>query len=142
MSYTFLPNSFSLATMAKDLIFNAENKSKLCLLRTCISLMPRLMPLFKETELVEILTRLTIHLDEELKLTSYQALRTFVSDYPQWRRYVFVGFTNFILKDIGDMYPKLIDNALKMLIQLLGAWKNALNAQLARSKEAGGGRDG
>lgn len=127
----------SYSTMAKDLIFNAENKSRLCLLRTCISLMPRIMPLFKESELVEILTRLTIHLDDELKLISYQTLKTFVSDYPQWRRYVFTGFTNFILKEIGDMYPKLIDNALKMLIQLLGAWKFALHAILVKNKETG-----
>ena len=51
----------------KDLIFNTENKSKLCLMRTCVSMMPRLMPLFKENELVDILARLTIHLDDELK---------------------------------------------------------------------------
>lgn len=122
--------------MAKDLIFNAENKSKLCLMRTCISLMPRIMPLFKENELVDILTRLTIHIDDELKCSAFQTLKTFVNDYPQWRRYVFTGFTNFILKEISDMYPKLIENALKMLIQLLNTWKLALNCVIAKNRES------
>ena len=95
-------------------------------MKICISLIPRIMPLFKESELVEILTRLTIHLDDELKMIAFQTLKTFVSEYPQWRKYVFVGFTNFILKEISDMHPKLIENALKMLIQLLSTWKNLL----------------
>lgn len=110
----------------RDNIFNLENKSKLNLMKICISLIPRMMPLFKESELVEILTRLTIHLDEELKMIAFQTLKTFVTEYPQWRKYVFVGFTNFILKEISDMYPKLIEIGLKMLIQLLNAWKVSL----------------
>jgi len=97
--------------------------------------MPRLMPLFKENELVDILARLTIHLDDELKVNALQSLRTLVADYPQWRRYVFTGFTNFILKEISDMHPKLIENALKMLIQLLATWKQAL-ARTASADDA------
>lgn len=116
-------NSISLTQLSKDLIFNADNKSRLSLFRTCVALIPRVMPLFKETELIDILTRLTIHLDDELKLIAFQTLKTLISDYPQWRKYVFTGFTNFILKEISDLYPKLIENALKMLIQLLSAWK-------------------
>ena len=119
--------SNTISQMNKDLMLNADNKSKLCLMRTCIAMIPRLMPQFKENELVEILTRLTIHIDDELRIISFQALKTFVYDYPKWRIYVFTGFTNFILKEISDMYPKLIENALKMLIQLLNTWKIALN---------------
>jgi hypothetical protein len=104
-------------------IFTVDNKSKLNLLKVCISLIPRMMPLFKESELVEILTRLTIHLDEELKMIAFQTLKTFVNEMPQWRKWVFIGFTNFILKEISDMHPKLIETALKMLIQLLNTWK-------------------
>ncbi|CAF0877343.1 unnamed protein product [Brachionus calyciflorus] len=116
----------------KDLIFNSEHKSRLSLFRTCIALMPRLMPCFKENELVDILTRLTIHLDDELKFTSFQTLKTLVSEYPNWRKFIFIGFTSFILKEISDMFPKLIENALKMLIQLLNTWKNStsLNTNL------------
>ena len=109
--------------LMKDLTFNAENKQRLCLMRTCISLLPRLMPMFKETELVEMLTRLTVHIDDELKMTSFQTIKLLVSEYPQWRRGIFTGFTNFILKEISDMFPKLIEQSLKMLIQLLNSWK-------------------
>ena len=124
----------SLSQMSKDLTFNADNKSRLCLMRTCVALLPRLMPLFKENELVEILTRLTIHLDDELKIVAFQTLKTFVFEYPQWRKYIFIGFTNFILKEISDMYPKLIENALKMLIQLLSTWKLALSSTKTLAK--------
>jgi hypothetical protein len=120
--------SNTISQMNKDLMLNADNKSKLCLMRTCIAMIPRLMPQFKENELIEILTRLTIHIDDELRMISFQALKTFVFDYPKWRIYVFTGFTNFILKEISDMYPKLIENSLKMLIQLLTSWKIALNS--------------
>lgn len=114
--------------LSKDLIFNSDNKSKLSLFRTCIALMPRIMPLFKENELIDILTRLTIHLDDELKLIAFQTLKTLVNDYPQWRKYAFTGFTSFILKEISDLYPKLIENALKMILQLLNTWKTALSS--------------
>ncbi len=109
--------------LMKDLTFNSENKQRLCLMRTCISVLPRLMPMFKESELVDMLTRLTVHIDDELKISSFQTIKLLVSEYPQWRRAIFVGFTNFILKEISEMFPKLIDQSLKMLIQLLNTWK-------------------
>ncbi|RNA38647.1 furry isoform X3, partial [Brachionus plicatilis] len=111
----------------KESMFSSDMRSRLNLFRTCIALMPRLMPSFRENELVEILTRLTIHLDDELKLAAFKTLRTLVCSYPSWRKPIFTGFTNFILKEISDMFPKLIENALKMLIQLLSAWKSAVS---------------
>ena len=135
-----MSNTYS--QMSKDLIFNSDNKTRLCLMRTCISLIPRIMPLFKENELVDILTRLTIHIDDELKIIAFQTLKTFVSDYPQWRRFIFNGFTNFILKEISDMYPKLIENALKMLIQLLNTWKWSLNSIINKNKDGNQSTDG
>lgn len=36
-----------LSQMSKDLIFNSENRSRLGLLKTCIALIPRMMPMFK-----------------------------------------------------------------------------------------------
>ena len=104
-------------------------------MKICISLIPRMMPLFKESELVEILTRLTIHMDEELKIIAFQTLKTFVNEYPHWTKYVFIGFTNFILKEISDMYPKLIEVALKMLIQLLNTWKLSLTSSKSMPKQ-------
>ena len=115
----------SIVNSQKESIFSSDMRSRLSLFRSCIALMPRLMPCFKENELVDILTRLTIHLDDELKFTAFKTLKTLVTNYPNWRKSIFTGFTNFILKEISDMFPKLIENALKMLIQLMNSWKSA-----------------
>ena len=110
----------------KDVILNADNKSKLCLLRTCVSAIPRLLPNIKENDLIDILSRFTIHIDDELKLLSFQSLQSFVLDFPSWRKHVFVGFCNFILKEVNDLYPNLLENSFKMLIQFINTWKLSL----------------
>ena len=85
-SYTMMNGSTEQVMNAvKDLTFNADNRQRFFLMRTCVSLLPRLMPMFKESELVEMLTRLTIHIDDELKLISFQKLKLLTSDYPTWR---------------------------------------------------------
>jgi hypothetical protein len=111
------------------ILYNADNKPRLSLFRTCVALLPRLMPLFKESELVEILCRLTVHIDDELKSLAFNALRTLVVDYPLWRRYVFTGFTALILREISETHVKLIDSTLKMLLQLINAWKTTLSKE-------------
>ena len=110
----------------KDIILNADNKSKLCLLRTCVSAIPRLIPNIKENDLIDILSRFTIHIDDELKLLSFQSLQAFVLDFPSWRKYVFMGFCNFILKEVNDLYQNLLENSFKMLIQFINTWKLSL----------------
>jgi hypothetical protein len=117
------------------LLYNSDNKPRLSLMRTCIALLPRFMPLFKENELVEILSRLTLHIDDELKALAFNALRTFVIDYPLWRRYVFTGFTTLILREISENHVKLIDASLKMLLQLINAWKLALSTKESSTSE-------
>ena len=86
-----------LAQLSKELYTSGDNKARLGLLRTCVSLMPRLMPAFRDSELVDILARLTIHIDDELKLLAAHTLRHLVADYAAWRLPVFVGLTTFIL---------------------------------------------
>ncbi len=110
----------------KDVILNADNKSKLCLLRTCVSAIPRLLPNIKENDLIDILSRFTIHIDDELKLLSFQSLQSFVLDFPSWRKHVFMGFCNFILKEVNDLYSNLLENSFKMLIQFINTWKLSL----------------
>jgi hypothetical protein len=118
----------------KDVILNADNKSKLCLLRTCVSAIPRLIPNIKENDLIDILARYTIHYDDELKLLSFQSLQAFVLDFPSWRKYVFMGFCNFILKEVNDLYPNLLENAFKMLIQFINTWKLSLMNTKVKNK--------
>ena len=40
--------------------------------------------------------------------------------------YCFIGFTQFLARDVQDTFPQLMDNGLRMLLQLLTSWKNAL----------------
>lgn len=39
--------SFVMSQMSKDLIFTSENRARLGLLKTCVALIPRMMPMFK-----------------------------------------------------------------------------------------------
>ena len=36
-----------------------------------------------------------------------------------------LGFIQFLIKEIPDTQPQLVDNALRMLMQLLAQWKTA-----------------
>jgi hypothetical protein len=59
-----------------ELLNNAERKPKLELYRTCVAAMPRLMPDgMSPGELIELLCRLTIHVDAELRALAMQTLQ-------------------------------------------------------------------
>lgn len=51
-------------------------------------------------ELVEMLSRLTMHIDEELRVLAYQSLQTLVVDFPDWRQEVLSGYTQFLARDV------------------------------------------
>jgi hypothetical protein len=54
--------------------------------------------------------------------------------------YFVSGFTQFLARDVQDTSPQLLDNGLRMLLQLLTSWKNALTPSLLRgTKDAPGG---
>ena len=50
-------------------LYSHEKKPKLDLLRTCVAAVPKLMPAndLSVSELVEMLLRFTVHMDEELR---------------------------------------------------------------------------
>ena len=108
-------------------MITAERKPKIDLFRTCVAAVPRLIPDgMRKQDLVDLLARLTVHIDEELRGLAYQSLQNMISDLPEWREDVIQGFIQFALRDIGDLgQPHLMDQALKMLLQLLTAWKNS-----------------
>lgn len=51
-------------------------------------------------ELVDLLCRLTVHMDEELRGLSFQSLQTLIVDFPEWRQDVLAGFTQFLAKEV------------------------------------------
>ncbi|CAB3359556.1 Hypothetical predicted protein [Cloeon dipterum] len=109
-----------------DELISGERKPRIDLFRTCVAAIPRLIPDgMTGPELVDLLSRLTVHMDEELRGLAYQSLQTLVMDFPDWRDDVIRGFTQFIVRDIPDTSPQLVDQGLRILLQLLTNWKNA-----------------
>ncbi len=111
-----------------------EAKPKLDLFRILVAAIPRLIPDgMGRGELVDTLARLTVHHDEELRGLAFQSLQNLIVDFPDWREDVLYGFMQFVVKDINDQQTPLLDNALRMVFQLLAAWLNVVEK---------GGRDG
>eukprot|EP00069_Balaena_mysticetus_P017617 bmy_10809T0 len=107
-------------------ILKGERKPKIDLFRTCIAAIPRLIPDgMSRTDLIELLARLTIHMDEELRALAFNTLQALMLDFPDWREDVLSGFVYFIVREVTDVHPTLLDNAVKMLVQLINQWKQA-----------------
>ncbi|NXX88084.1 FRYL protein, partial [Centropus bengalensis] len=113
----------------EDMI-TGERKPKIDLFRTCIAAIPRLIPDgMSRTDLIELLARLTIHMDEELRALAFNTLQALMLDFPDWREDVLSGFVYFIVREVTDIHPTLLDNAVKMLVQLINQWKQAAQMQ-------------
>lgn len=111
-----------------DEMITGERKPRIELFRTCVAAVPRLIPDgMTSGELVDLLSRLTVHMDEELRGLSYCSLQSLVVDFPDWRQDVLWGLTQFVAKDVLDTFPQLMDHGLKMILTLLGAWKSAVS---------------
>ncbi|XP_050540856.1 protein furry isoform X2 [Daktulosphaira vitifoliae] len=118
-----------------DEMITGERKPRIDLFRTCVAAVPRLIPeTMTGAELVDMLSRLTVHMDEELRALAYQSLQTLIIDYPEWRHDVIISFTQFLARDVQDTFPKLIDNGLRMLLQLFTSWKNSLTIGLIKNQ--------
>ncbi|XP_074085587.1 protein furry homolog-like isoform X6 [Macrotis lagotis] len=110
----------------EDMI-TGERKPKIDLFRTCIAAIPRLIPDgMSRADLIELLARLTIHMDEELRALAFNTLQALMLDFPDWREDVLSGFVYFIVREVTDVHPTLLDNAVKMLVQLINQWKQAV----------------
>lgn len=73
-------------------MLTGERKPRIDLFRTCVAAVPRLIPeTMTGSELVDLLSRLTVHMDEELRALAYQSLQTLVIDFPDWRNDVIFG---------------------------------------------------
>uniref|UniRef100_A0A3P9HLM6 Cell morphogenesis protein N-terminal domain-containing protein n=1 Tax=Oryzias latipes TaxID=8090 RepID=A0A3P9HLM6_ORYLA len=112
----------------EDMI-TGERKPKIDLFRTCVAAIPRLLPDgMSRQELIELLAKLTIHMDEELRGLAFTTLQALMVDFPEWREDVLSGFAYFIVREVTDVHPTLLDNAVKMLLQLISQWKQALQS--------------
>ncbi|KAM9479217.1 protein furry homolog-like isoform 11-T11 [Salvelinus alpinus] len=110
----------------EDMI-TGERKPKIDLFRTCVAAIPRLIPDgMSRQDLIELLAKLTIHMDEELRGLAFTTLQALMLDFPEWREDVLSGFVYFIVREVTDIHPTLLDNAIKMLLQLISQWRQAV----------------
>ncbi|ELK18720.1 Protein furry like protein [Pteropus alecto] len=113
----------------EDMI-TGERKPKIDLFRTCVAAIPRLLPDgMSKLELIDLLARLSIHMDDELRHIAQNSLQGLLVDFPDWREDVLFGFTTFLLREVNDMHHGLLDSSLKLLLQLLTQWKLATQTQ-------------
>ncbi|XP_058886454.1 protein furry homolog isoform X3 [Acipenser ruthenus] len=113
----------------EDMI-TGERKPKIDLFRTCVAAIPRVLPDgMSKLELIDLLARLTIHMDDELRLIAQNSLQSLLVDFADWREDVLFGFTNFLLREVHDTHQGLLDISLKLLLQLLTQWKLAIQTQ-------------
>lgn len=111
-----------------DEMISGERKPRIDLFRTCVAAVPRLIPdTMTAQELVDLLSRLTVHMDEELRILTHQSLQTLVIDFPDWRQDVVHGYTQFLVRDVTDTYPQLLENCTRILFVFLNIWRCAIN---------------
>ncbi|KAH0616207.1 hypothetical protein JD844_027161 [Phrynosoma platyrhinos] len=122
--------SIQMSNKEPEDMITGERKPKIDLFRTCIAAIPRLIPDgMSRTDLIELLARLTVHMDEELRALAFNTLQALMLDFPDWREDVLSGFVYFIVREVTDVHPTLLDNAVKMLVQLINQWKQAVQMQ-------------
>uniref|UniRef100_A0A669DKZ5 FRY microtubule binding protein n=1 Tax=Oreochromis niloticus TaxID=8128 RepID=A0A669DKZ5_ORENI len=123
-----MTNAQMLNKEPEDMI-TGERKAKIDLFRTCVAAIPRILPDgMSKPELIDLLSRLTIHMDDELRLIAQNSLQSLLLDFSDWRDDVLFGFTNFLLREVQDTHQGLLDTSLKLLLQLLTQWKLTLAA--------------
>ena len=108
-------------------------KPKLDLLRTCVAAIPRILPEgMSREDLLDLLSRLTIHMDNEIVRTTMISLTGIVTNFPAWRHNVTRIYALFILRDIPDSCPLTLESALKFLIQMVTHWKGLITAEASQ----------
>ncbi|XP_038150293.1 protein furry homolog isoform X4 [Cyprinodon tularosa] len=121
-----MTNAQMLNKEPEDMI-TGERKPKIDLFRTCVAAIPRILPDgMSKPELIDLLSRLTIHMDDELRLIAQNSLQSLLVDFNDWRDDVLFGFTNFLLREVQDTHQGLLDMSLKLLLQLLTQWRITL----------------
>nr|pir protein F21H11.2 [imported] - Caenorhabditis elegans [Caenorhabditis elegans] len=119
-----------------DELISGDAKPKLDLFRTCIAAIPRLLPdPMSHVDLIDLLTRLTVHLDEELRNMSGITLQTIIGEFPDWREQVFISHISLIQSHIYDFFPQILDDSLRLMLQSLTTWKTAITAEKKREAE-------
>lgn len=117
-----------------DDIITSEQRPKIELFKTCLAAIPRLMPEgMPRADLIDLLSRMTIHVDEDLRKLAIESLEILMTENAEWRLEAVEGFTSFLVKQIDDSHRNFVDDALSTLLQFLLCWKNAIAPSPSRT---------
>uniref|UniRef100_A0A915EW74 Cell morphogenesis protein N-terminal domain-containing protein n=1 Tax=Ditylenchus dipsaci TaxID=166011 RepID=A0A915EW74_9BILA len=117
-------------------IIVGDVKPKLDLLRTCIAAVPRLLPEpMSHQDLIDMLVRMCVHIDEELRATAYQTLQNLVSECVEWREEIIHSFLRFLTSNIQDTFPTLLESTVRFLLQLLCTWRSSILMERRRETQ-------
>ncbi|CAJ0942868.1 unnamed protein product, partial [Mesorhabditis belari] len=117
-------------------LLTGDVKPKLDLFRTCVAAMPRLLPdPMTHVELIEILTRITVHIDDELRTMAGQTLQNMISEFPEWRETIVSATLSLLINQLTDTYPVVLDLSLRTLLQLVTTWRIAATNEKRRDEE-------
>lgn len=109
-----------------------DRKPKIDLLKTCVNCIPRLLPYeMSRTELIELLARVSLNVDEEIRMMAQQTMVNLIIESPAYRQRTIQAFIQFIQKYVPDTAPHQLDSCLKTLHTLLVNWKIALQRDAA-----------
>lgn len=123
-----------------DELLGGDVKSKLDLFRTCVAAIPRLLPEpMTYTDLIDILTRITIHIDEELRTMAGNTLQNMLGEFPEWREHIIVAEIALLHNQLTDFYPAVLDEALRLLHQMIVTWKSAAVQERKKEQEKDSG---
>lgn len=73
-----------------------------------------------------LVIRLTIHMDDELRLIAQNSLQSLLLDFSDWREEVLLGYSGFLLREVQDTQQSLLHSSIKLFLQLLTQWRLAL----------------
>uniref|UniRef100_A0A6G1S3B7 Protein furry n=1 Tax=Aceria tosichella TaxID=561515 RepID=A0A6G1S3B7_9ACAR len=122
-----------------DDMISGDRKLKVELFRTCIAAIPRLMPEgMSKTDLIDLLSRMTIHIDEQMRRYAFESLLKLVTEFQDWRLDAIEGFTLFLANQIDESLRALVDGALRMLLQFLISWHSIIKPSSNSSQDSGG----
>ncbi|EPB73337.1 hypothetical protein ANCCEY_07583 [Ancylostoma ceylanicum] len=100
-------------------LLGGDVKPKLDLFRTCVAAIPRLLPEpMTYTDLIDILTRTTVHVDEELRTMAGNTLQNMLGEFPEWREHIIIAEITLLHNQLTDFYPAVLDEALRLLHQM------------------------
>ena len=119
-----------------DDLIGGDMKPKLDLFRTCIAAIPRLLPEpMPHHDLIDLLTRMTVHMDGELRQTAYLTLQNLITECAEWREDIIHTYISFLTNHIQDTFPMLLESAVRFLLQLLCFWKSAIQQEKKKENQ-------